>query len=119
MFLKVSPSPPFDSADSLVCAHCGGENIHHDQVEVYCRQEEDSTAGAHVEIGFGHKHADKLDAIAMTFDTNAAIGNPSERRDGVRILFWCEGCEGISELEIFQHKGWSGIRMVAGDLKNG
>jgi hypothetical protein len=34
-------------------------------------------------------------------------GNPSERRDGLAVPFWCETCEGNSELMIAQHKGQS------------
>ena len=42
-------------------------------------------------------------------------GNPSSRRDGIYISFWCEGCKGIDEdvleLTVSQHKGlsWDGV----------
>jgi hypothetical protein len=31
--------------------------------------------------------------------------NPSSRRGGIAIRFWCEGCPFISELTLAQHKG--------------
>lgn len=31
--------------------------------------------------------------------------NPSARRDGIRILFWCESCRAVFEMTIAQHKG--------------
>jgi hypothetical protein len=48
-----------------------------------------------------------------TVDTNMK-GNPSSRRDGMRMFFTCEGCHGggdnpqappMFELLIYQHKG--------------
>jgi hypothetical protein len=33
--------------------------------------------------------------------------NPSERRGGVTIRFWCENCHSLSELALAQHKGCS------------
>jgi hypothetical protein len=35
----------------------------------------------------------------------AERGNPSSRRNGVVIRFWCEDCDVISELTLEQHKG--------------
>ena len=31
--------------------------------------------------------------------------NPSPRRQGMLIEFYCEGCEGALRLAVFQHKG--------------
>jgi hypothetical protein len=33
------------------------------------------------------------------------VGNPSSRRGGVAIRFWCEGCDSAPELTLEQHKG--------------
>jgi hypothetical protein len=46
----------------------------------------------------------KIDAVPSD-----GSGNPSGRRDGLSIKFWCEGCKGVDEdileLTISQHKG--------------
>jgi hypothetical protein len=35
----------------------------------------------------------------------AARPQPSSRRDGLAIAFWCEGCHGEFELTLAQHMG--------------
>jgi hypothetical protein len=46
----------------------------------------------------------KIDAVASD-----GSGNPSSRRNGLSIKFWCEGCKGVDEdileLTISPHKG--------------
>lgn len=77
----------------LVCPECSSTYLHHQQIEIFQRQE-DATAGLHVKI---HK------LTSMT-DQNL-VGNPSGRRSGLRIEFWCEECQVTSVLSIAQHKG--------------
>jgi len=77
----------------LACPSCGFNYLHHDKVEVFeCG--EDATHGVHVTVA---------DAKAA-FDTSLE-GNPSSRRHGLKIYFWCEGCKTKPVLSISQHKG--------------
>lgn len=79
--------------DVLTCPGCGGDYIHHYQVDTYSRHE-DGSVGHHVQASVS---AVKLD--------NDLSGNPSTRRHGLSILFWCEYCDDISKMTIAQHKG--------------
>ena len=44
------------------------------------------------------------DLIPVAVGTDQAE-NPSPRRDGVAIQFWCEACPSTPVLHIYQHKG--------------
>lgn len=77
----------------LRCAYCQGDYLHHVRVEVFERAE-DAVNGIHVNV---------LHCCA-TVDTNLE-GNPSGRRDGLKIYFACEFCAQTSILTIQQHKG--------------
>lgn len=77
----------------LVCPSCGFNFLHHDKVEVFERNE-DAPNGVHVTI----------EESKATVDTSLQ-GNPSSRRHGLKIYFWCEGCEAKPVLSISQHKG--------------
>jgi hypothetical protein len=77
----------------LKCPSCGCNYLHHDQVEVFeCG--EDEKLGVHVVIADGQ----------AIFNTSLD-GNPSARRHGLRIRFWCEGCKAVPVMSISQHKG--------------
>jgi hypothetical protein len=94
-------TPSFDDG-MLRCGQCGRcEGLHHDVVEAFERGE-DAKDGLHVRIVGGQMHVDRKLA-----------GNPSERRHGLAIEFWCELCGGRSRLTIAQHKGAELVRMVA------
>lgn len=82
-----------DSEGALVCPSCGFHCLHHDKVEVFERNE-DEKKGLHVFIENG---------VSST-DTDLS-GNPSSRRNGLAIRFWCEGCKARPILSIEQHKG--------------
>lgn len=77
----------------LICPSCGFNCLHHEMVEVFERRE-DVLSGVHATVA---------DAKA-TFDTSLE-GNPSARRHGLKIYFWCEGCKTKPVLSISQHKG--------------
>jgi hypothetical protein len=84
------------SNNTLLCPRCGDLYLHHGNVNVYTRQE-DSEQTLHTELtGFQTKTA------LVASDT---VLNPSRRRGGMRITFWCEGCGEESDLTIAQHKG--------------
>lgn len=91
---------PTNEFPVLQCAHCvKGDAIwmHQYQVELYERVggEED---GQCYMIGV---NAPDVVFIPITPEAN----NPSSRRDGMKIYFWCEWCDRDTILEISQHKG--------------
>ena len=77
----------------LVCPSCSGNYLHHDRVDIFERGE-DQDKGIHVSVAEGK----------VTVDTGLA-DNPSARRGGLNIHFWCEGCSAKPVLTIAQHKG--------------
>jgi len=61
-------------------------------------------------------HRSEDDAIVLVTKVDGGVantklalsegsGNPSSRRDGLAIKFWCEGCPAVLELTVEQHKG--------------
>lgn len=88
----------------LICPCCGGEYLHHVSVTVFDRGE-DAEQVRKVGIGKG--------TLTANLVPNEGSGNPSRRRHGMTITFWCEGCaetfEGepvrLMDLTISQHKG--------------
>jgi hypothetical protein len=84
--------------NAVCCAGCGFDGgTHHHFVEVFNRAGEDSDVGTHVQI--------EDDRVAVGSDVATTAGNPSSRRNGVRIWLWCECCEAHTVIEIAQHKG--------------
>jgi hypothetical protein len=81
--------------DTLLCPYCGNEYLHHSKITAYDRSE-DATAVTVSEIERG--------VVTRTAVLSDAARNPSSRRDGIAIEFWCENCHGRSELTIAQHK---------------
>jgi hypothetical protein len=88
----------FDKDDPtwLTCPHCGQNNLHHDAVTVFCRRGEDGPVTATTVTGH---------SVYREEGQAADLANPSSRRDGLAVSFWCEHCPAISELTIAQHKG--------------
>jgi len=90
--------PSFGSYDEgygadLLCPQCGSHNLHHEKVEVFeCG--EDAKHGVHIIVAEGKAEMD-----------TSLTGNPSRRRHGLNIHFWCENCSAKSILSISQHKG--------------
>lgn len=77
----------------LLCPNCGFNYLHHDRVEIFERSE-DATLGLLVTVAEGK----------VTMETSLS-GNPSSRRNGLTVHFWCEGCKATPVLTIAQHKG--------------
>jgi len=94
---KVLAAPRFESVQNaggeLQCPSCGFNYLHQGRVEVFERAE-DAETGTRVVVDSGKVEVD-----------DSMLGNPSPRRDGVRIHFWCEGCKSLPYMEIVQHKG--------------
>lgn len=90
---------------ALTCAHCGDTNLHHDEVAVFERREDDSV-GLRVMVNGVDRQSD-LDAVLRPrVSVDASLfGNPSARRQGVLVGLWCEQCGNRSSLSIAQHKG--------------
>lgn len=84
----------------LGCPLCGDTNgLHHATVEIW-DQNEDADTGLHVMVD----RADPWKAGILTADTSMA-GNPSSRRHGMKIKFFCELCGSWSFVSLAQHKG--------------
>ena len=64
----------------LMCPVCGGGNLHHAGVTVYDRSEDAETV-RETHVG-----------VDVTIGTTSGKRNPSSRRDGLAIEFYCEGC---------------------------
>ena len=81
---------------TLMCPECKYNNLHQDTVAIF-NCEEDRNEGTHVEVDGDKIHIDK-----------SMKGNPSPRRHGLSIHFWCETCGEEHPghiLNIYQHKG--------------
>jgi hypothetical protein len=95
--MKTSPIK-FGTADAeLLCPNCGHDHLHHEGVVSYDRAEDDERIMMTTVRG----------QYASSLVTQNNAQNPSARRDGVAISFWCEGCHEHWELTIAQHKGKS------------
>ena len=78
---------------SIKCPSCHDENgLHHDAVEVFQRSE-DADRPSLIVHGDGHT------------EEGDGRGNPSQRRNGIRITLSCEQCGPCGYLCIAQHKG--------------
>lgn len=87
------------SGVELKCPNCGSINLHHERIEIFER-EEDQDTGLHVSV------SDSKASIDQTLK-----GNPSLRRNGLTIHFWCELCSKKSQLSIAQHKGSTFVKI--------
>ena len=113
----------------LVCPHCGSNYLHHYGFTDYERNEDEKTSSV-VDCGaalfnedgtkytvFGRDDGSPgLGGNLQVFSDLDSFRNPSSRRNGIVIKFWCELCPHISLLCIAQHKGcsqmyWRAIKM--------
>lgn len=78
---------------TLYCPVCGHNNMRSLAVETFWRAE-DAGEGMHV-----------ISNPVQTVQDKSMQNNPSERRDGTRIGFVCEGCGKHSFICVVQHKG--------------
>jgi hypothetical protein len=94
----------FNDQNALACPHCENQTkqegltayMHHGTITVFNRREDADDV--------------KVTRVTSNGTTVATVpssgsGNPSMRRDGLKIEFWCELCGVSSELAISQHKG--------------
>ena len=95
----------------LLCPICNDEYLHHTDVQIYERAE-DSSNGIHVlVISCDEIKCGKNAESRVIIDRNMKK-NPSERRQGIRIHFYCESCGSHLTLNIAQHKGTTEIWWV-------
>jgi hypothetical protein len=96
--------------ETLRCPSCGSECIHHDSVNVFERTE-DAHYGTRVRVHGvdvptrARQSPHSLPRAAEVSIDCVLDGNPSDRRQGVTIRFWCEQCTQRSVLTVAQHKG--------------
>lgn len=88
-------------SELLTCPSCGGEYLHHDGIEWFDRAE-DAETGDHVSVN-------KLGVVV----NHSLVGNPSPRRGGLFVTFWCEGCDRRARFELIQHKGQTFVELRA------
>ncbi len=84
----------------LRCCRCGERHLHHDEVDIFARSE-DAVSGLHVNV--------QNTQVAIDTSLN---GNPSSRRHGLSILFWCEICHARQVLTVAQHKGQTFVNLI-------
>jgi len=84
-------------------------------VEVWER-EEDAGTGIHVTVDGVDRPTAGRGVPRVTVDADME-GNPSDRRHGLRIFFWCEHCTDEIELALDQHKGTTFLRCASTEKK--
>jgi hypothetical protein len=99
--LKYTDTPNHE----IACPKCGGSYLHHSLITAFWREGEDAHHGLRVQSGRPGetRQSDDIETSAMTATAMAA--NPSSRRDGLEIRFWCENCNALPRLLLSQHKG--------------
>jgi len=91
-----------ENQPDLTCPRCGEQWLHHGEVRVYSRPIED-----------GQEQETRISHYGRVFvDPYNKRDNPSARRDGLTIDFWCESCREGSTLTIAQHKGMTAIGWI-------
>lgn len=108
--MKVTLGNNYGLGEALVCPKCNNEYLHHDRVNIFDRPE-DAEVVRKTSVG--------IESVSVANVDNSTSGNPSGRRDGLSIDFWCETCgdaeseDRIKEykrLHILQHKGNTFLR---------
>jgi predicted GIY-YIG superfamily endonuclease len=95
ILLSRKHSDIFMSSDSVLhCPVCDFPFTHLKNVTVWARPEDCTPNTVLIETQTGHIHVG-----------NSNEGNPSSRRDGLSMLFYCENGEHTFIIDIAQHKG--------------
>jgi hypothetical protein len=97
-----------DEDGILICPFCDGTYLHHKEIEIFNRIE-DASIGLHVTVEHDCVNLDQ-----------SMVNNPSLRRTGFLIYFWCETCETEQEpvLSVVQHKGQTFLQWTTSDSEN-
>jgi len=83
--------------EPLSCPFCDSSYLHHQQVTHYDRLEDNPDTTVTIVRAGLH--------VAHMMWPSETVRNPSSRRDGLVVQFWCEGCDNEPELYLLQHKG--------------
>jgi hypothetical protein len=94
--MRVAWSDHYEGEQNLLCPECHGSFLHQAQVTAYDRHEDAPTV---VRIK-NQRHTATVERVS-----NDVSGNPSDRRQGLAIAFYCETCPAELELTFAQHKG--------------
>lgn len=102
---------PFD----LRCPRCGSDYLHQGKVTVFERAEDGAVTTVITVPGDSSAHLKSV--------PSDQILNPSSRRHGLSVEFWCEGCNSKEagdyiELTLAQHKGNTLMGWRFSPLKN-
>jgi len=96
MPIYVGERPVRLSGNLLLCPRCGSATLHRFCVTTFERLEDaETTSITHIESG----------RTSVSVAPSEDCRDPSSRRHGLGIGFWCEDCDGRAELTIGQHKG--------------
>ena len=96
----------------LACPSCGFDYLHHDGVTIYSRPEEDGAASCvSVDVPRIGNYDPDSDSLIPTAQQEVPP-NPSERRSGLVIEGWCEGCAVRWQMLVAQHKGGTYVKVI-------
>ena len=109
----------------LLCAYCGGNCLHHNTAVVWFREGWEDGWSHNIGINSGDPYVRDVRFLSAGGDPDELPRgegvqvhrdlpgeNPSDRRGAIEILFDCEFCDGVSSLQIIQHKGTTYVHMV-------
>ena len=83
-----------DANYEVSCPYCGFGYLHHGTLTDFYRVEDGPEIIHSIEAGRVYR-----------LENPGPMLNPSARRDGLTLEFWCEGCGQHPLLTIAQHKG--------------
>ncbi|MBN8968584.1 MAG: hypothetical protein J0G95_09000 [Rhizobiales bacterium] len=90
----------YGSTLGLSCPRCGSDYLHHTGAEFFER-DEDGPSEIKITVEGG--------TVRTSVIPSTNSGNPSTRRHGMKVIFFCENCKGENgdaiEMNIAQHKG--------------
>lgn len=98
----------------LLCAGCGGADTHQFRVDIYEREREDDESGVHVFVE-GDPTMEWDPKVGID-NTASMVDNPSGRRNGLSVHFYCEECRAVTKLSISQHKGATCVDVSVEDV---
>jgi hypothetical protein len=99
-----------DDNTFLICPECGDNYLHHTSITVYNRTE-DAPATRVTHLGTGMDgwpdNAPQDDTLTSATVPSDSCDNPSSRRHGLQVRFYCETCDSTPTLNLAQHKGYT------------
>lgn len=95
----------------LICPSCQNNYLHHTSITVYNRTEDaDQTRVTHLGTNMDDFSPGGLNDTLTSATVNSGdCDNPSSRRHGLQIRFYCETCDDTKTLNLYQHKGFTGL----------